>query len=72
MLDCVVYCNFISTNLISRLNLVPQKLNNKIHIKGISGDTDSINEFVSLNFQLKIKINCNEYWNIRVLKSVTQ
>jgi len=57
MLDCGSYCNFISTNLISRLNLVPQKLNNKIYIKGISGDTDSINEFVSLNFQLKIKIN---------------
>jgi len=57
MLDCGSYCNFISTNLISRLNLVPQKLNNKIHINGISGDTDSINEFVLLNFQLKIKIN---------------
>jgi len=57
ILDYGSYCNFISTNLISRLNLVTQKLKNKIYIKGINGDTDSINEFVSLNFQLKIKIN---------------
>ncbi len=57
MLDCGSFCNFISRKLVEKLNLKPQKLLNKILVKGISGITNSINEYVNLNFQLKILIN---------------
>ncbi len=54
MLDCGSYCNFISNNLVQKLNLKPIKIVNKLFVKGISGTTTKINSYVKLNFQLKI------------------
>ena len=64
MLDCGSFCNFISSNLVKKLNLKSQKLKNKIIIKGISGSTNSINDFVNLKFQLKILLN-NKFYFIK-------
>ena len=57
ILDTGSLCNFISSNLVKKLNLNINKCQSKILIKGISGDTDSINRFVSLKFQIKLLIN---------------
>ena len=64
ILDCGSYCNFISKNLVSKLKLNPQKLQTPVHVKGISGDTDPINECVPLKFHLKLSIN-NKFYFIR-------
>ena len=61
MLVCGSFCNFISSNLISKLNLKSQALKKKVLIKGISGDIDSILKFVPLKFQHKICINNKIY-----------
>jgi len=64
MLDCGSFCNFISSNLVSKLNLKTQTLKKKVLIKGISGDIDSILKFVPLKFQHKICIN-NKFYLIQ-------
>ena len=43
ILDCGSFSNFISTNLVSKLKLKTNNLQNSILVKEISGDTDSIN-----------------------------
>ena len=64
ILDCGSFSNFISSNLVSKLKLKTNKLQTSILVKGISGDTDSINESVTLKFQLKLFIK-NQYYFIR-------
>ena len=56
LLDSGSYCNFISTNLVNKLNLITHQTLHPIQIKGISGAT-TINHFVYLKFQSKICIN---------------
>ena len=60
ILDSGSYCNFISKELINKLNLRTQTTNNIIQIKGISGTT-KINEYIKLYFQTKISINNSIY-----------
>jgi len=60
ILDSGSICNFISKNLIQKLNLVPKNTKNSITIKGISG-TIIINEFIELFFQFYIKIQNKFY-----------
>ena len=62
MLDCGSLCNFISPNLVKKLKLKTHKALNEIIIKGISGTTNSINEFVNLKFQLKIFLKNKFYF----------
>ena len=57
MLDCGSYCNFISNDLVSKLNIKPKNTKTSIKIRGISGITTTIKKFISLNFQLKLLIN---------------
>jgi len=64
ILDSGSLCNFISSSLVNKLNLTTHKLQNKILIKGISGDTESINNSVTLKFQIKLLIK-NEFRLIR-------
>jgi len=59
MLDSGSYCNFISNNLVKKLNLKPIKITNKLLVKGIRGTTKKINSYINLIFQLKILINQN-------------
>ena len=59
MLDCGSLCNFINNKLIKKLNVTPKPLSNKIIIKGISGATTTINQYINLKFQLKLKLNNN-------------
>ena len=60
ILDSGSYCNFISKDLVSKLNLQTHKAINSIEIKGISGST-FIKEIVVLKFQLRISINNKFY-----------
>ncbi len=60
ILDSGSYCNFISTNLIKKLNLQPQNTTNTIYIKGISGTT-KLNTYVYLYFSCEIYIDSNIY-----------
>jgi len=57
MLDCGSYCNFMSYDLLHKLNLNPRKIKNVITVQGISGIDSDINEFAQLKFQLKLLIN---------------
>jgi len=57
MLDCGSYCNFMSYDLLHKLNLTPRKIKNVITVQGISGIDSDINEFTQLKFQLKLLIN---------------
>ena len=60
ILDSGSYCNFISKDLVSKLNLQKHKAINSIEIKGISGSA-FIKEIVVLKFQLRISINNKFY-----------
>ena len=54
MLDSGSFCNFITEKLANKLKLNIQKTKNKILVKGISGRTTKLDQFVWLNFQIKI------------------
>eukprot|EP00833_Pecoramyces_ruminatium_P012029 jgi/Orpsp1_1/1186061/evm.model.c7180000096696.1 len=60
--DSGSYCNFITEKLVQNLNLKRQKLKNKILVKGISGTTTQIDQYVCLHFQLKIFKNNKSYF----------
>ncbi len=64
MLDCGSYCNFISNKLVDKLNLKIQTTKTQIKIKGISGITTTLNQYVKLNFILKLLIN-NKFYFIK-------
>ena len=51
MIDSGSFCNFISPTLVKKLNLIPQKIYNKLIVKGISGNSNVINEFINLKFK---------------------
>ncbi len=53
ILDCGSYCNFISINLVNKLNLKPQKISKNFTIIGISGTT-KIDKNIKLKFQFQL------------------
>ena len=53
MLDSGSFYNFITEKLVNKLNLNIQKTKNKILVKGISGRTTKLDQFVWLYFQIK-------------------
>ncbi len=55
----VHYVILLTLNLLKKLNLIPKPLVNKVLIKGISGSTTTVDHFIKLKFQLKLKINKN-------------
>ena len=60
ILDSGSICNFISKNLVEKLNLKTKHTKNSINIKGISGTT-IINKFTKIIFQFYIKIQNKLY-----------
>jgi len=62
MLDSGSFCNFITENLVQKLNLKIYNLKNKILVKGISGSTTKIDQYVWLKFQIKIQKNKKFYF----------
>jgi len=62
MLDSGSFCNFITENLVQKLNLKIYNLKNKISVKGISGSTTKIDQYVWLKFQIKIQKNKKFYF----------
>ena len=56
LLDTGSYCNFISIDLVKKLNLTTNQTINPIQIIGISGPT-IINKYVHLKFQSNLYIN---------------
>jgi len=48
MLDSDSFCNFIIEELVITLNLKKYNLKSKIFVKGISGDTTQIKNFIWL------------------------
>ena len=62
MLDSGSFCNFITEKLANKLKLNIQKTKNKILVKGISGRTTKLDQFVWLNFQIKFFKNNKFYF----------
>eukprot|EP00833_Pecoramyces_ruminatium_P006824 jgi/Orpsp1_1/1180856/evm.model.c7180000074882.1 len=62
MLDSGSFCNFITEKLVKKLNLKKYYLKNKILVKGITGSTTQIDQYVWLTFQLKILKNKKFYF----------
>jgi len=62
MLDSGSFCNFITEKLVNKLKLNVQKTKNKILVKGISGRTTKLGQFVLLNFQIKFFKNNKFYF----------
>jgi len=62
MLDSGSFCNFITEELVKTLKLKKYNLKSKILVKGISGDTTQIKNYVWLKFQIKINENKRVYF----------
>jgi len=56
ILDSGSFCNFISEEFASSLNIQPQICEHKIIVKGITGATTSINKYINLKFSINIII----------------
>jgi len=62
MLDSGSFCNFITEKFVNKLKFNVQKTKNKILVKGISGSSTKLDQFVWLNFQIKFFKNNKFYF----------